>query len=256
VSQESTTPDPVEGVRRAFEALRRRDVDEFMSTWTPDAVWDLNAWGIGSFEGLAAIRGFVEDWLGNYEDYLAEAEEIFDLGDGVVFVAYREFARPLGSEGNLERRQAQVLLSVEGRPRSFFGYAARGTSFIEVRDDGTLAPTAVGGSVPFAPEITIPTLITMRERYGERLFGRYGFLDAFNPSFTATVPVSLGRVFPGEGWFDTDYLGIDEGPILAMIENYRSELVWRVMRRNPHVLRGLRRAGFSGGWLDQVVAVR
>jgi len=115
VSQESTTPDPVEGVRRAFEALRRRDVDEFMSTWTPDAVWDLNAWGIGSFEGLAAIRGFVEDWLGNYEDYLAEAEEIFDLGDGVVFVAYREFARPLGSEGNLERRQAQVLLSVEGR---------------------------------------------------------------------------------------------------------------------------------------------
>jgi hypothetical protein len=145
-----------------------------------------------------------------------------------------------------------LLLSVEGRPRSFFGYAARGTSFI----DGTLAPTAVGGSVPFAPEITIPTLITMRERYGERLFGRYGFLDAFNPTFTATVPVSLGHVYPGEGWFDTDYLGIDEGPILAMIENYRSELVWRVMRRNPHVLRGLRRAGFSGGWLDQVVAVR
>src|SRR6476620_5823009 len=68
-----------------------------------------------TFEGVAAIRGFVEDWLGNYEDYLAEAEEILDFGDGVVFVAYREVARPVGSEGNLERRQAQVLLSVEGR---------------------------------------------------------------------------------------------------------------------------------------------
>lgn len=149
-----------------------------------------------------------------------------------------------------------MLLSVDGRPRSFFGYAARGTSFTEVRDDGTLAPTAVGGSVPFAPEIAIPALVTMRERWGDRVFGRYGFLDAFNPTLTANVPVVLGHVIPGEGWFDTDYLGIDEGPILTMIENYRTELVWRVMRRNPHVLTGLRRAGFTGGWLDQTVALR
>ena len=56
MSDESTTPDPVEGVRRAFEALRRSDVDGFMSTWTPDAVWDLNAWGIGSFEGLLVLK--------------------------------------------------------------------------------------------------------------------------------------------------------------------------------------------------------
>jgi hypothetical protein len=147
-------------------------------------------------------------------------------------------------------------LTIRGRPRAFFGYAGRGTSFTEVRDDGTLAPTAVGGSVPFAPEITIPTLIAMRERYGDHLFGTYGFLDAFNPTLTVEAPVSLGRVVPGEGWFDTDYVGIDQGPIVAMLENYRSELVWRVMQRNPHVLQALRRAGFSGGWLARPIVMR
>ncbi len=149
-----------------------------------------------------------------------------------------------------------ALLTVAGRPRAFFGYAARGTSFTEVRDDGTLAPTALGGSVPFAPEIAIPALVTMRQRYGDRLFGNYGFIDAFNPTFAVPMPVPLGRVIPGEGWFDTDYVGINQGPIVAMLENYRSELVWRVMQRNPHILRGLRRAGFSGGWMDRAVASR
>ena len=66
---------------------------------------------------------------------------------------------------------------------SFFTYAARGAAGNEVRDDGTIAPTAAGGSVPFAPEITIPALIAMREKYGDRLFAKYGFLDAFNATF-------------------------------------------------------------------------
>jgi len=56
---------------------------------------------------------------------------------------------------------------------------------------------------------------------------------------------------PAQGWFDVDYLGIDQGPIVAMIENYRSGLVWKVMRGNPHVVRGLERAGFTGGWLER-----
>jgi hypothetical protein len=59
-------------------------------------------------------------------------------------------------------------------------------------------------------------------------------------------------VDPHLGWFDTDYLGIDQGPILTMVENYRSGLVWRTMRRNPHLVRGLRAAGFTGGWLDEI----
>ncbi|MFL5580951.1 MAG: glucoamylase family protein [Gemmatimonadaceae bacterium] len=139
---------------------------------------------------------------------------------------------------------------VEGRQRTFHTYWARGAGADELNDDGTLVPTAVGGSVPFAPEATIPTLLHLRRTYGEPLFGRYGFLDAYNPTLrVAGLPLRHGRVVPGVGWFDTDYLGIDQGPILIMIENYRTELVWRLMKKNPYVTRGLCRAGFRGGWL-------
>lgn len=144
-----------------------------------------------------------------------------------------------------------ATLNVSGQPRRFFTYAARGASYTEVRDDGTITPTAAGGSLPFAPEIVLPALLHMRERYGEWLFGQYGFLDAFNPTFRFDVPVTHGRVIPGEGWFDTDYLGIDQGPILAMLANYRNDFVWRYMRRSPYIVRGLQRAGFAGGWLAQ-----
>jgi hypothetical protein len=107
----------------------------------------------------------------------------------------------------------------------------------------------VGGAVPFAPEIAIPALLAMRNTYGSHLFSTYGFLDAFNPTFTAAGRQEVGSVDPALGWFDVDYLGIDQGPILAMIENYRTGFVWRVMKRNPHIVRGLKRAGFTGGWL-------
>ena len=118
-----------------------------------------------------------------------------------------------------------------------------------MHDDGTLAPTAAAGSIAFAPEIAIPAVVAMRERYGDDLFGQYGFLDAFNPTLKVSVPLHHGRIDPALGWFDTDYLGIDEGPIIAMLENYRTGLVWTYMRKSPYVIRGLRQAGFTGGWL-------
>jgi len=147
-------------------------------------------------------------------------------------------------------------LTLGGRKREFHTYDARGASFDRIGDDGTLAPTAVGGSIPFAPEITVPTLLAMRQRYGAPLFGEYGFVDAFNPTLDVDVRTHHGRVVPGVGWFDTDMLGIDQGPILAMLENWRSDLVWKTMRSNPHLVRGLRRAGFKGGWLDHAEATR
>lgn len=145
---------------------------------------------------------------------------------------------------------ADVTLTVNGRPMRFFSYAARGTSHTETRDDGTIAPYAAAASLPFAPEIAIPALKSMHQRWGEHLYSTYGFLDAFNPTFTFTdVKLVLGRVTPGVGWFDTDYLGIDQGPIIAMIENYRSDLIWKTMRKNKYIVSGLKKAGFTGGWL-------
>jgi hypothetical protein len=143
-----------------------------------------------------------------------------------------------------------TTLVIGGRERTFWTYRARGVSADFVEDDGTLVPTAAGGSIPFAPEIAIPALVNMRRTYGDHLFQRYGFLDSFNPTLKQPMPLQHGRIVPGVGWFDGDYLGIDQGPIVLMIENHRSELVWRLMRRNQHLVRGLCRAGFTGGWLQ------
>ncbi len=141
---------------------------------------------------------------------------------------------------------------VGGRSRTFHTYWARGASATEVRDDGTIAPTAIGGSIAFAPELTIRSLRAMRTQYGDSLFSRYGFVDAFNPTLDFDVtPLHHGYVVPGLAWFDHDYLGIDQGSIVSMIENERTALVWRMMRDNPYVVRGLCRAGFRGGWLQQ-----
>ena len=145
-------------------------------------------------------------------------------------------------------------VSIAGRPRAFRTYAARGASFTEVIDDGTVSPAALGGSLPFAPRETALALRAIRSRYGPDVFSRYGFVDALNPTLDTAVAVPQGRVVAGVGWFDTDRLGIDQGPLLAMIENWRTGLVWRVMRTNPHLTRGLRRAGFRGGWLDRAPA--
>jgi len=144
----------------------------------------------------------------------------------------------------------------DGQTRLFRTYAPRGAGIEYTLDDGTIVPTAAAGSIAFAPEIAIPAITEMHERYGGYIYGEYGFLDAFNPSFDfAEAKLHHGRITP-IGWVDGDYLGIDQGPIVLMIENHRSEFIWQVMRRNPHIRRGLQRAGFSGGWLDALPKAR
>ncbi|HEY2830416.1 MAG TPA: glucoamylase family protein [Thermoanaerobaculia bacterium] len=143
-----------------------------------------------------------------------------------------------------------ATVTIDGRPRTFHSYTARGATADDIRDDGTIAPTAAASSIAFTPEISIPAIREMSRRYGTNLYSTYGFLDAFNPTLRSADQLKHGRVDPAMGWFDVDYLGIDEGPIVAMIENYRSGLVWKTMRKNAHIVAGLKRAGFSGGWLQ------
>jgi hypothetical protein len=146
---------------------------------------------------------------------------------------------------------ADTVQIFNGEERGFFTYSARGTAARHVLDDGTIAPTATIGSIVFAPELVLPTIRAFRARYGDTLYQRYGFLDAINPSFTFTgAPLRHGHIVEGIGWVDSDYLGIDQGPIIAMVENYRSGLIWKLMERSPHLRRGLERAGFTGGWLQ------
>ena len=117
--------------------------------------------------------------------------------------------------------------------KKFFGYAGRGASGPEYNyfDDGTIAPTAACGSIVFAPEVVIPSLKNMYKVYGSKgLWGKYGFVDAFNPT---------------ANWFDKDYIGIDEGPIVIMIENFMNGFVWKYEMKDPVIKKGLERLGFE-----------
>ncbi len=130
--------------------------------------------------------------------------------------------------------------SIDGTVRRFWNYHARGVP--NGPDDGTLSPWALLASLPFAPEIVIPTTDAVEKRY-PALAGAYGFASSFNPTFRTP---SSGAA----GWISPAHYAINQGPVALMIENVRSELVWGLMRTCPYVIDGLRRAGFRGGWLD------
>ena len=126
---------------------------------------------------------------------------------------------------------------VNGIERKFYDYRARGIP--NGPDDGTLAPWAVVASLPFAPELVLPTIKHFDETFPE-MTSEYGFKCSYNPSFSDKNKA---------GWIAHGYYGLDQGPVVIMIENYRSGLLWRLMRRCPALVTGLRRAGFSGAWL-------
>ncbi len=107
------------------------------------------------------------------------------------------------------------------------GYNARGTN---MNDDGTLNPTAPGGSMPFAPEITIPALREMYDVHRQKIWTGYGFTDAFNVT---------------KNWWGPDVLGIDQGPIILMTENYRTGNVWKTFMKEKIITDGLAKAGFT-----------
>jgi ketosteroid isomerase-like protein len=110
MSQESTTPDLVELVQGLVSVLDRCDVDTVVSFLAPDAVLEA---AVGRFEGVAAIRGFLEDWLGNYEEFAVSLEEVRDLGNGVAFAVILQEGRLVGS-GQVQLRNAMVNVCVDG----------------------------------------------------------------------------------------------------------------------------------------------
>ncbi len=139
----------------------------------------------------------------------------------------------------------EPIVAANGDVVKVHSYWARGVDGTVVKDDATVAPTAAGGSYPFTPEASHRALAHMWTTYQPWLVGRYGFRDAFNLEVAARADQA-----GAPGWFDSDYLGIDQGPILLQIENYRSGLVWDLLKDNEHIRRGLSKAGFMGGWLE------
>ncbi|MEK4032063.1 glucoamylase family protein [Methylocystis sp. IM3] len=128
---------------------------------------------------------------------------------------------------------------VERRLRHFLGYSARGAPYGP--DDGTIAPCEMLASLPFTSERCLESLRHMLATFPEVLVdGRLA--SGFNPTLPGKGP---------GGWVANGHLGLDQGIVVMMIENYRTGLTWSLMKRCPYVVGGLRRAGFSGGWLSE-----
>ncbi|HLG41089.1 MAG TPA: glucoamylase family protein [Chitinophagaceae bacterium] len=132
-------------------------------------------------------------------------------------------------------------IKINGIERQFFDYVSRGVPYGP--DDGTLAPWALVASLPFAPEIVLPALNHCIHQAKMTQFNAYGFKASFNP----THPGNSNN--PYGWWVSPFHFGLNQGPIILMIENYRSGFIWKLMKQCPYLITGLRRAGFTNGWL-------
>lgn len=115
------------------------------------------------------------------------------------------------------------------------GYKAFGAPPGWSDHDGTVAPTACGGSIVFTPKESIACLRHFYENLYDKMWGNYGFSDAFNLD---------------KNWFSQDAYGIDQGPILLMIENYRTEFVWKLMKNNSAIQTAMKLVGFKPGTME------
>lgn len=133
----------------------------------------------------------------------------------------------------------RMVRQISGVKVRFYDYVARGVPYGP--DDGTIAPWAGVASLPFAPEIVLPTVQHIKEVYPE-ITGKYCLKCSFNLTFR-----DASQDKPG--WTSRYHYGINLGPVVMACENHRSGLLWRLARRCPYLITELRRAGFTNGWL-------
>jgi ketosteroid isomerase-like protein len=132
MSEDYATSALVELVRHAYEASSHGDYDAMMNVYSRDAIWDMTPLGLGVYEGHAAIRSFIEDWIGSFEEFRVEPEEILDLGGGVTLAVVVQGGRPAGGNGRVQWRYAQVSEWV-GR------VAFQSTNYLDVDEARTAA---------------------------------------------------------------------------------------------------------------------
>jgi hypothetical protein len=134
-----------------------------------------------------------------------------------------------------------AIIMIDGTEKIFYDYVARGVPFGP--DDGTISPWAVVASLPFAPEIVLSTIRHAIQKLKEKNAENDGFDASFN-----TVYKKEGMV--ENGWVSPWKFGLNEGPMVIMIENFQTQLIWNIIKKCVYITDGLRRAGFKGGWLD------
>jgi hypothetical protein len=189
------------------------------------------------------------DFRGIQDEFMREKGiDYFENSRRATYVQQQYAIRnPLGFKGYNEHcwgitasdGPGPARLKINGVERYFFDYAPRAVP--DGPDDGTIAPWAAIASLPFAPEIVLPAMRYFNEVYPE-IVSKYGFKCSFNPTFESAAE-------KGRGWISQGYYGLDQGPIVMMIENHRTGFLWELMKKCPAIVEGLRKAGFTGGWL-------
>jgi hypothetical protein len=222
------------------------------AAWTATYEWKRCYGQEFLYGGPLFVHQYSHMWIdlrGIQDAYMrARGSDYFENSRRATYVQQRyAIANPLGFEGYGEwcwgitasDGPGPTTRRIKGVERRFYDYLARGAPYGP--DDGTIAPWCVFAALPFAPEIVLPTLGYFRRVYPQ-ILGEYSVRCSFNPTFT----VASGGA---TGWHSQYFFGINLGPVVLMIENYRTGLLWRLMRRCPYLMTGLRRAGFTSGWL-------
>ncbi|MGZ4997723.1 MAG: glucoamylase family protein [Methylobacter sp.] len=224
--------------------------DDSYEAWTATYQWE-NLYGYDYlYAGPLFMHQFSHAWIdfrGIRDRFMREKRCDYFENSRRAIEVQREYARRnphrfAGYDENCWGLTAcdgpsNLLPELANEQRRLFDYAARGVPYGP--DDGTLSGWAALASLPFAPEIVLCAAHNMLQRYPEMLTAQQ-YSSSFNPTL-ASADSSV--------WVSAGHFGLDQGIVVLMIENYRTQLIWRLMRDYPYVHTGLRRAGFRGGWL-------
>jgi hypothetical protein len=224
---------------------------ESFTAWTATYQWE-NIYGYEFlYAGPLFIHQFSHAWIdfdGIRDRFMRDKDSDYFASSRRAVDVQREYARrnPYEFSGYGEDCWGLTAcdgpgfrkLKIDGKNRHFIGYGARGVPYGP--DDGTIGPSAALASIPFAPELALRALRHFCAHYPD-MFRCSRMPGGFNPTLPGDGP---------SGWISRDCFGLDQGIIVLMIENYRSGLIWQLMRRCPYIQTGLRRAGFTGGWLS------
>jgi hypothetical protein len=222
------------------------------AAWTSTYQWE-NLYGHNClYAGPLFIHQFAHAWIdfrGIRDQFMREKQSDYFENSRAAAWIHREYAlrNPREHKGYGENCWGLTACdgpgphasAVDGNDHRFLGYAARGAPYGP--DDGTISPPAIVGSLPFAPDIALPAIRHIVER-DARFRRDYRMPSGMNPTLTTGDPFC---------WISEGYFGLDQGLIVLMIENYRSQLIWNLMSQCPRIRIGLRRAGFTGGWLKR-----
>jgi hypothetical protein len=229
--------------------------DDSYKGWTATYQWE-NIYGYDVlYGGPLFMHQFSHAWIdfaGIRDAFMREKDSDYFENSRRSTYLHRDYARRnpydfSGYDENLWGLSAGdgpggFRASIERRRHRFSGYAARGAPFGP--DDGTIAPWSYLASLPFAPDICIAALRHLGARYAG-VIDNFRLPSGFNPT------LANRRKFGRDGWVSEGHYGLDQGIVAMMIENHRSRLIWKLMRANQHIRRGLHKAGFTGGWLSK-----